>query len=131
MAKRPLPEFQSKSDAIRQYLRDHPDARPSEVVAALKSQGILVSSTLAAKFKRARLGQKLRNAGPGNRAARAPGKVPAGIKTAAIRAAIAEQGQRFRPRDLIAALAAVGVDVSLAEVVSVAQSLGLRPRKRL
>jgi len=130
MANRPVREFISKSDAVRQYLRDHPDARPSEVVVALKSQGIVISSSLAAKFKRARLGQKFLNAGSAKTAARAPAKAPAGDKTAAIRAAISEQGQRFRPRDVIVALAAEGVEVSLAEVVVVAKSLGMRPRMR-
>jgi hypothetical protein len=130
MAERPAREFESKSDAIRQYLRDHPDARPSEVVAALKAQGIVISSSLAAKFKRARLGQKLRNDRPGKSVGRAPAKAPTGDKTDAIRAAIAAQGQRFRPRDVIAALAAERVDVSLAEVIEVAQLLSMRPRKR-
>ena len=113
MAKRLAREYVSKSDAIRQYLYEHADARPSEVVAALKSQGILISSALAAHIKRA-----------------APGKVLAGDKADAIGAQIDRQGQRFRPRDLIAALAAQGVDVSLAEVIAVAKSLGLRPRKQ-
>lgn len=128
MAEWPVPEFESKSDAVRQYLSDHPDARPSEVVAALKALGIVVSSSLPAKFKRAQLGQKLRNDRPGKSVGRAPAKAPVGDKTDAIRAAIAEQGQRFRPRDVIAALAAEGVEVSLAEVIAVAQSLGMRPR---
>ena len=129
MAKRTARKFLSKSDAIRHYLREHPDARPSEILAALRSQGILVSSALASKFKFPRPGVKKRNGGAAKSARRGSGKAPAGDKSAAIRAAIAEQGLRFRPRDVIAALAADGVEVSLAEVIAVAQSLGMRPRK--
>jgi|SRR6185437_4741063 hypothetical protein len=130
MAKRLAREYVSKSDAIRQYLYEHADARPSEVVAALKSQGILISSALAAHIKRAGLGKRQRDASLAKTARAAPGKVLAGDKADAIGAQIDRQGQRFRPRDLIAALAAQGVDVSLAEVIAVAKSLGLRPRKQ-
>ena len=131
MAKRPAPEHPSKSDAVRRYLYEHPGARPGEVVAALESQGVMVSGALAAYFlKRVRLGDEQRNAGPAKTVGRAPGGALAGDKADAIRAQIDRQGQRFRPRDIIAALAAEGVDVSLAEVIAIAKSLGLRPRKR-
>ncbi|HUY93557.1 MAG TPA: hypothetical protein VMV10_32820 [Pirellulales bacterium] len=130
MAKRPAPEHPSKSEAVRQYLQKHPGARPGEVVAALESQGVMVSGALASYVKYVRLGDKQRNAGPAKTVGRAPGGALAGDKADAIRAQIDRQGQRFRPRDIIAALAAEGVDVSLAEIIPIAQSLGMRPRKR-
>ena len=129
MAKQPARGWLSKSDAIRQYLYEHPDARPTEIVAALEAQGILVSSALASKFKYPRPSVKQRYDGAAKAARRAPGPSPAGDKAAAIRAEIDRHGQRFRPRDVIAALASQGVEVSLAELIAIAKSLGLRPRK--
>lgn len=130
MATRRGPEFQTKSDAIRQYLRDRPDATVNEIVAALKAQGFLIPSALAAYIKYSRHGEKQQEAGPARNANAAAAGTPAGDNTAAIRAAIAKHGQRFRPRDLIAAFASEGVEVSFAEVIAVAKSLGMRPRKQ-
>lgn len=130
MAPWPAREYLSKSDAIRQYLLAHPGARPHEVVSALESQGISISTALVSKIRFDRPIRRRREARPANPHLQASGAGPAGGRGAAIRAKIDEQGQRFRPRDIIAALAADGIDVSLAEVIMVAQSLGLRPRKR-
>ena len=41
----------SKSAAVRSYLQDHPNAKPGEVVKALKANGVHVSYNLASKVK--------------------------------------------------------------------------------
>ena len=48
----------SKSQAIRDYLSEHPDAGPKEILTSLKQNGIGVSSALIVAVKR-----KVRNAG--------------------------------------------------------------------
>ena len=41
----------SKSRAVRQYLSQHPDAGPNEIVSALKEKGITITVGLASNVK--------------------------------------------------------------------------------
>lgn len=106
----------SKSDVVRKYFAKHPTAGVNEVIDALKSQGIGVSPALVKKIKYTTPKKGRPRKGTSS-------------KADAIRAAIKEIGGRFRPRDVVASLAKKGVTVSLAQVSTIAKSLGMRRRK--
>ncbi|QDV72080.1 hypothetical protein [Botrimarina mediterranea] len=48
----------NKSEAIREYLKSHPDAGPTEVATELKKKGIDVALALVSNVKAAMLGRK-------------------------------------------------------------------------
>ena len=60
----------NKSQAVRDYFADHPDAMPKEVIAALGEQGIAVSRVLVSGVK-----SKLNKAGKAKKPARRAAKI--------------------------------------------------------
>jgi arginine repressor len=99
--------------------------RPREIIAALKEQGVTVSSALVSKtLKRAGFHRKSR----GKKAATASAGEPS--KAQRIRDVAKALGRKVRPRDVIAALAKEGVKVSSAQVSMTLRSAGYRRRGR-
>jgi len=79
----------SSAQAIRDYLKDHPDAPPSAVVAALKEQGVEVTATnVSTTKKRMKSAEKPKAGKKGAKKAPAPAKKTA---TAAAKAAAVAQ----------------------------------------
>jgi hypothetical protein len=124
MAKK-APEV-NKSNAVRGYMAKHPDATGREVAVALKRDGIKISESLVAKVRQ-------RDAkGPGRKTPRthATSNGSAGTtKAERIRQIAQGMGKRVRPRDVIATLAAEGVEVSSAQVSTVLRGMGMRRRR--
>jgi hypothetical protein len=110
----------SKSDAIREILKQNPKAPLAEVQEALKKQGVKASDALINKIKygRGRSGKRARRTSNGRTGVN---------KAEAIRGAWAELGASARPRDVIASLALRGIEVTSAQV-STLRKKGLRRR---
>ena len=116
----------SRSDAVRAYLKAHPDASQKDIAAGLSAQGVQASVSLINKIKygkpKVKRGRKAKAGRPsahrnGKPAARKAGASKAGTsKAQAIRDAFATLGRSTRPRDIIAHLDAQGVKVSAAQV---------------
>ena len=131
MAKRKTSaEAPSKSDSVRGYLAEHPEAGIKAIVAGLAQQGITVSEAIASKIKYDKGRPKKRR-----KAARAAARhAVAGngaelSKSDEIRNTFKEMGRRTRPRDIIAALAERGIRVSASEVVRVRSDLRKKAAK--
>ena len=129
MAKKTSQEGVSKSDLVRQYLSKHPGASVGEITEGLKAEGTEISTALASKIK---YGRSDNGAAKKRRGRRKGGRQAGegGSKAEAIRQSIRRFGKRFRPRDVIADLAEKGVEVSSAQVSTIAKTLGMRPRRK-
>ncbi len=131
-------EGTTKTELIRGYLAEHPEQGPKGVVAGMLEQGIEVTGTLVSQVK---YGKKY---GAGNtsgakrrrRAAARVASAGASTNSAAltkadqIREVAKTMGKRVRPRDVRAALAAKGIDVSRAQISNVLRGMGLKRRRR-
>ena len=51
---------ESKAQAVRNYIREHPDAKPQEVEKTLDSQGIKVSARYVSEIKSKRASSRAR-----------------------------------------------------------------------
>lgn len=120
----------NKSAAIREYLSSNPDAKPAEVVAALKEKGVDVKPGLVGLVKYAKSGKKAARRGkPGRKPGRKPGQAPrvakatkGGNKSDAVRAYLADNPDAS-PVTVAAALKKQGlkISVSLASAVKYAK----------
>lgn len=111
----------SKSHAVRQYVKKHPRATATEIVAGVKRDaGVDVSQALASKIK------YKERVGGANKAASSNGS----SKAESIRQAAASMAKPVRPRDVIAKLAEQGIEASSAQVSQVLQAMGMKRRKR-
>lgn len=124
----------TKSDLVRNYIAQRPQASVKEIVESLKQQGTPVSIALASKIKydRMRTGT---GRGPGRGRGRKSAAVlnngsAGGTKADAIRQMAGTMERPVRPRDLVAAMAAQGVQVSPAQVSQVLRGMGMRRRRR-
>lgn len=114
----------NRSDAVRDYLAQHPSATGTEVAAALKRNGIKISASLVSKVK-------ARNAKVGDRSRPSSNGSAAGTSKAdLIRQVAGAMPKPVRPRDVVAALADQGTSVSSAQVSQVLKSMGLKRRRR-
>lgn len=131
MAKKASQEGVSKSDLARQYLSKHPGASVSEITEGLKAEGVEISTALASKIK---YGRSTNGSPKKRRGRRKGGGRPAAgggeSKAESIRQSIRRFGKTFRPRDVIADLAEKGIEVSSAQVSTIAKTLGMRPRRK-
>jgi hypothetical protein len=101
----------SKSDVIRAILKQRPSANVKEVKAALAERGVKASDALINKIKYGR------NRNGASKKSSKRRKQRSGVnKAEAIRGAWGELGARARPRDVIALLAARGINVASAQV---------------
>lgn len=119
----------NRSSAVRDYLAKNPGATGSEVVAALKRDGIKISSSLVAKVK-------ARGARGGRRSKKAVGHSSSNgsaagtSKADSIRQVAQGLPKPVRPRDIVAALNEQGIAVSPAQVSQVLKSMGMKRRRR-
>ncbi|HET6883879.1 MAG TPA: hypothetical protein VFI31_27240 [Pirellulales bacterium] len=137
MAKAKPIESASKSDIVREYLKGNPTAPVAQIVDDLKQYGI--SQALAQKIKYKDGPRRGRRPGkPGRKAVRMSASPAfASMETAgderkadSIRRVAQGMGKRVRPRDVIAALRAEGIEVSFAQVGQVLKTMGMRRRRR-
>lgn len=119
----------NRSDAVRDYLAKHPGAAGTEVVAALKRDGISISASLVTKVK-ARDAKNGGRARPTGRRTIDNGSSAGGSKADSIRQVAGSLPKPVRPRDVVATLADQGVSVSSAQVSQVLKGMGLKPRRR-
>jgi len=128
----------SMSDAVREYLKAHPEASQKDIAAGLSAQGVKASTSLINKIKYGK--PKSGKPKPGRPKAKRGRKPQAGrpaadrngaagtSKAQAIRDAFAALGRRTRPRDVIAHLREKGTAVSAAQVSAMRKSLRKRGR---
>ncbi len=107
----------SKSDTIREILKQHPDANVKAVKAALVERGVKASDALINKVKYGRA----RNGAAKKSSKRGKGRSQIN-KAEAIRGAWGELGVRARPRDVIKLLASRGIAVASAQVSTLRKS---------
>lgn len=109
-----------KTAAVRDYQSKHPNASASDVVAALKEQGINISQAMVYNI---RSNSKKSPAKPGRKPASAAvssnGAVEHGGKSQAVRAAVRELGRKTPTKEIIDHLAGKGIEVSVALVAKV------------
>jgi len=115
----------NKSAAIREYLTSNPDAKPADVVAALKEKGIDVKPGLVGLVKYAKSGKKpggkKRGAKPGRRpaaAGRGRKSASGGSKSDAVRAYLASNPDAS-PATVAEALKKKGVKISVSLAAAV------------
>ena len=127
MAKKRTAGGNSKSDAIRQYLQEHPDATAKDIVPALAQQGIVVSEGLVSVVRsslKKRAGKKAtkkkvgRNGRVSRRAATATGEPARGARSQAIRDYLA-QSPGASSKEVVAGLQAKGIEVKETLVNSI------------
>jgi len=136
----------NKSQAIRDHLASHPDAKPMEVVSALKEKGIDVKPGLVGliKYQTSGMTKKTRRK-PGRKPGRKPRRKPArakasrraaagkhGSKSDAVRAYLAAH-RDASPNDVAAALRKKGIRISTSLASQIKYSKGTkagRPRGR-
>jgi arginine repressor len=120
----------SKAELIRQTATEMgSSARVRDVVAALKQQGVSVSSPQVSKTLKA-AGIKLKRRGRRRQAAGAGADAAGGTKAERIRQLAQRMKKPIRPRDIIAELASEGLAVSSAQVSAVLREAGYRRRRR-
>ena len=129
----------NKSELIRKTAKAMgKTVRPKEIMAALKEQGVTVSSTLIGKtlqragFHRKRRGKKAATAkrSAGQKASAAVSNGGDVSKAQKIRDVAKGMGKKVRPRDVIAELAKEGVTVSSAQVSMTLRKAGYRRKRR-
>lgn len=118
----------SRSDAIRAYLKSHPDASQKDIAAGLAAEGVEASVSLINKIKYGKpTGKRPGKKKAGRAAAHRNGKPTKAkavasksgtSKAQAIRDAMDKLGHRTRPRNIIAHLYEQGVKVAAAQVSS-------------
>ncbi len=119
----------TKAELIRQAAKEiGKPVRPRDIVAALKAKGVTVGYTQIAKALKA--GGFHRKRGRRKKTAAANGAAHSGKvnKAEQIRQTAKTLGKKFRPKDIIAALAKQGIEVSSAQVSSTLTAAGYRPR---
>ncbi len=129
----------SRSDAIRAYLKSHPDASQKDIAAGLAAEGVEASVSLINKIKYGKpTGKRPGKKKAGRAAAHRNGKPTKAkavasksgtSKAQAIRDAMDKLGHRTRPRNIIAHLYEQGVKVAAAQVSAVRKALGKRKRR--
>jgi arginine repressor len=120
----------SKAELIRQTAKAMgASARVRDVVAALKEQGVSVSSPQVSKTLKS-AGIKLKRRGRRRAAASGGAEAAGGTKAERIRQVAQTMKKPIRPRDIIAELASEGLAVSSAQVSAVLHEAGYRRRRR-
>jgi hypothetical protein len=117
----------TKTDIVRDYLKGNPTASAGQIVTDLKAHDI--SPALAAKVK-SRYGKKSKPGRKPQPAAPAAPSTNGATKADQIREVAGAMEKPVRPKDVVATLAAQGVDVSFPHVAKVLASMGMKKRKR-
>ncbi len=122
MAKSISAPVASKSDAIRDVLKEHPNANVKEIQAALKNREVKASDGLINKIKYGH-----RSSGTRAKKSRARRGGNSQInKAEAIRGMWSQLGAHARNREVIAALGSRGVQVSSAQVSTLRKTISRR-----
>ncbi len=105
----------NRSQAIRDYLAEHPDAGNKDVIQGLKENGLEVTETLVTKVKfrlksRAKR-KKIARHKTTSRAAARPTAAPRGALSDAIRGYL-QTHRKAPPKEIVAALAGQGITVT-------------------
>ncbi len=118
----------NKAELIRKTAKSMgKSVRPRDIIAALKKQGVVVTSQQVSKtLKAAGFHRRTR----GKRAAAAPSNATEMSKAQRIRDVAKTLGRKVRPRDVIAELAKEGITVSSAQVSMTLRSAGYRRKRR-
>jgi arginine repressor len=120
----------SKAEQIRQTATAMGEsARVRDVVAALKAQGVAVSSPQVSKTLKA-AGIKLQRRGRRRAGASAAADPAGATKAERIRQTAKTMKKPVRPRDILSELAKEGLTVSSAQVSAVLREAGYRRRRR-
>jgi arginine repressor len=120
----------TKAEQIRQTATAMGEsARVRDVVAALKAQGVAVSSPQVSKTLKA-AGIKLQRRGRRRAGASAAADPAGATKAERIRQIAKTMKKPVRPRDIISELAKEGMTVSSAQVSAVLREAGYRRRRR-
>jgi len=121
----------SKTPAVQAYLSKNPDASAQQVVDALKAEGLEVSTSLVFNVK-----ASAKKKGPKKAAKKQAKKAAAsangstGTKADQIREVAGGMEKPVRPKDVVAALKARGVEVLHTHVSQILASMGMKKRKR-
>jgi len=144
MAKKKRKRKSNKSEAIRQYLTENPEAPAADVIAALKAKRMVVTpnnvSTIRWNMKKAEAGKEAQAADTATEAAAAPVRKRAGRKSAARKGSKSQavrdfviQNPEVGPTAASAMLKAQGINVSpthFSNIKSSMKSKGTRPAAR-
>jgi len=89
----------ARSEAIREYLKSHPEAGPKTIIADLKASGVTVSAALVSRIKYGKVGASGKRAGRSrsgtqSESIRAYLMAHPSAKPKEIRLALAEQGMK-------------------------------------
>src|SRR5687768_840143 len=109
-----------KTAAVRDYQSKNPNATATEIVAALKEQGIEVSPAIVYNLRSTanKSGAK-RGRKPASTSASSNGAAEQGGKSKAVRDAVRELGRKTPTKEIIEHLSRKGVNVSVALVSNV------------
>ena len=118
----------NKAELIRKTAKSMgKTVRPRDIIAALKEQGVVVTSPQVSKtLKAAGFHRRTR----GKKAAAATNNAAETSKAQRIRDVAKTLGRKVRPRDVIAELAKEGITVSSAQVSMTLRSAGYRRKRR-
>jgi arginine repressor len=128
MAKKSAAPEGSKTEAVLQYVATNPNATAKEIVSNLKRAGMQISLSLVAKLK----SKAAKKSGPSKASTTHPSANGSAetSKAERIRQVAQSMTKPVRPRDVIATLAAEGVQVSSAQVSTTLRAMGMRRRHR-
>lgn len=121
-----------KTQAVREFQEQNPDASAPEIMAALKAQGIEVSQGLVYNVKSDSNKKKASRKRGGKSAtrARSNGTLQHGEKSEAVRAALRKLGRKTPPAQIMDYVAAQGLAVSMALIAKVKSRMNSRRRKK-
>jgi len=126
----------SRSEAIRGFLKESPDASPKQIVDGLKAKGIEVSTGLASAIKYGKNEKKVKKAGAGKSAA-ASSSGDAGSASADGSVSGSESIRQYiarfpnaKPKEILAGLKAEGVTVKSGLISAVKYHTGKKQGKK-
>lgn len=100
-----------RSQAVREFLAQHPEASTKDVVAAMQEKGLQISEALASKIKYAKPAKKSGAKGRGRLKSGTAGDLERGARSRAIREYLA-QNPAATAKDIIPALREQGIEVN-------------------
>jgi len=118
----------NKAEIIRQYLSKHPTASVHQIATDLKAHNISAPLASVVKFKNSTGRPVPTNSGPNAASADSPSTVDS--EAAAIGDLVRSMSNSVSLRDVRAALADRGIEVSFAKIRHVLKGMGMKRRPR-